>query len=357
LKSLAINPGSTSTKIAVFSGESEIWNRKISHNREEIDSFEELIDQLDWRRNLILAALKEGGFSPGEFDFIMARGGLLDPIPGGTYLIDEEMVQDLRQGKNGEHASNLAAIIARDLAEYAGVPAFTVDPVAVDEFKPEARLSGLPELPRKCQSHALNLKATARKTAERLEQDFREINLIGVHLGGGISIAALKSGRIVDVNNANQGGPYSPERTGTLPSLDLVEYIYQEKQGAGEMEEKIVGRGGLVAYLGTADGREVEERIAAGDSKAELVYRGMIYQIAKEVGAMAAVLSGKIAAIFITGGLANSDYLVGRLEKKINFLAPVHVFPGAAEMEHLAAGGLRVMRGEEEARSYAEARR
>jgi len=357
LKSLAINPGSTSTKVAVFSGEREIWIRDINHSREEIESFAKLIDQLDWRRDLILDALKEGGFSPEEFDFIMARGGLLDPIPGGTYLIDEEMVQDLRQGKNGEHASNLAAIIARQLADKTDVPAYTVDPVSLDEFEPEARLSGLPELPRKCQSHALNLKATARKTAEKLDQDFNDINLIGVHLGGGISIAALKRGRIVDVNNANQGGPYSPERAGTLPSLDLVEYIYRNRPEAEEIKGKIVGRGGLVAYLGTADGRKVEERISAGDREAELIYQGMIYQIAKETGAMAAVLSGEIAAIFLTGGLANSDYLVERLKKRIEFLAPVYLFPGAAEMEHLVAGGLRVMRGEEKVRSYVEARR
>ncbi len=356
MRSLVINPGSTSTKLAVFTDKSPEWEKNINHEREKINSFSRIIEQLDWRLELCIGRLREAGYSQEDFDFVVARGGLLDPIPGGTYLVDEDMIADLKAGKNGEHASNLGAIMAKEISAEADIPAFIVDPVSVDEFEALARLSGLPELPRKCQSHALNLKAIGRKTAAALDKDFFALNQIGVHLGGGISIAALKKGRIVDVNNANQGGPYSPERTGTLPALDLTNYIFTEKPEAAEMKKKIVGKGGLTAYLGTADGRKIEKEIAAGNEKAELIYQGMIYQIAKEIGSMAAVLAGEVAAIFLTGGLANSDYVTEKLEEYVNFLAPVYIFPGTAEMEHLVGGGLRVLQQEEEAKVYAEVR-
>lgn len=351
-KSLIINPGSTSTKIAIFNGSIEEWAETLNHSRNEIDEFNKIIDQLNWREKLILDAIEEAGYQLEDFDFFVARGGLLDPIPGGTYLVGEEIVEDLKAGKNGEHASNLAAIIAYNFADEIKAEAFIVDPVAVDEFKPVARLSGLPELPRKCQSHALNLKAVGRKVAAELGKNFNEINQIGVHLGGGISIAALEYGKIIDVNNANQGGPYSPERVGTLPALDLVNYIFENQPNKSEFKKKLVGKGGLTAYLGTADGREIEDRISSGDQKAKLVYDGMAYQIAKEVGAMAAVLKGEVNAIFLTGGLANSKYLTDAIEEMISYLAPVFIYPGAEEMEHLATGGLRVIRGEEEAKDY-----
>lgn len=351
-KILAVNPGSTSTKIAVFEGEEEIFRNNITHSNKEIEKFDEIIDQLEWRESLIKDYLDKEGFSLTEFTAVVARGGMIAPIPGGTYKIGEKMISDLKSGEYGKHASNLAGIIAYEFADEYNLKAFTVDPVAVDEFEPVARLSGLPEIPRKCQSHALNLKAVARHSAEIQNKEMDEINQIGVHLGGGISIAAMKKGKIVDVNNANQGGPYSPERVGTLPSLEFVEYIYSENPDKNEIEKKMLGRGGLTAYLGTNDGREVEERIESGDKKAELVYNGMIYQIAKEIGSMAVVLDGEVSAIFITGGLANSDYIVNKLKEKVGFIADINVLPGSKEMQHLVKGALRILSGEEELRDY-----
>ena len=352
VKILAINPGSTSTKLAIFSGEEEVWSDALNHSSQEIEKFDSIVDQLDWRQRLIIDNVEQAGYKLDQISAVVARGGLIDPIPGGTYKIDEEMVEDLKSGKNGEHASNLAGIIAYKLAESQNIPAYTVDPVGVDEFEPVARLSGVPELPRRCQSHALNLKAVGRSTAEELNKDITKINLIGVHLGGGISIAAMKKGRIVDVNNANQGGPYSPERVGTIPAIDLVNYIFKEEPEEDNLKRRLVGKGGLAAYLDTNDGREIEEMIDKGNEKAELVYNGMIYQIAKEIGKMAAVLEGDVAAIFVTGGLANSDYIVDRLEDRISFIAPVKVYPGAKEMRHLLEGALRVLEGDEKAKDY-----
>ncbi|MDI3547812.1 MAG: butyrate kinase [Halanaerobiales bacterium] len=352
-----INPGSTSTKVAVFKGEEEVWQDTIKHSIEELGRFDRIIDQLEWRRELILNAIKKAGFKIGDFDCIVARGGAgLDPIPGGVYKIDEVMVEDLEQGKNAEHASNLAGIIAYRLAKEYHLPALTVDPITVDEFEPVARLSGLPELSRRCQSHALNLKAIARRTAKDLGGKLEEINLIGVHLGGGISVAPLKGGRIVDVNNANQGGPYSPERTGTLPVMDLVDYIYREKPSRDALKKKLVGKGGLTAYLGTNDCQKIEQMIEQGDKKAELAYQGMIYQIAKEIGAMATVLLGEVTAIFITGGLARSEYIVEGIKSRVSFIAPVLVYPGAEEMNHLAWGAIRVLSGKEKVKIYARER-
>lgn len=356
IKIFVINPGSTSTKLAVFSGKNLVWEINIEHSSQQIEKFKRIIDQLEWRKDEILKELGKAGFKLKDFKAVVARGGLLDPIPGGTYHIDKEMVKDLRQGKNVEHASNLAGIIAYDLGQEYGIPAYTVDPVAVDEFKPVARLSGLPGLPRRCQSHALNLKAIARKTASELNLKLEECNLIGIHLGGGISVAAIEKGKIIDVNNANQGGPYSPERVGTLPTYDLADYIYREQPEENSFKKRLNGKGGLMAYLGTSDAREVEERIKAGNRKAELAYHGMIYQIGKEIGAMAAVLEGDVQAIFITGGIANSKYVVEGVKEMIDFIAPVKIYPGAEEMNHLAAGALRVLRGKEKARIYTEER-
>ncbi len=351
-KILAVNPGSTSTKIAVFSDDEELWKENISHSSKEIEKYDKIIDQLQWRQEIIKEHLVQNDFSLRNFTAVVARGGLLDPIPGGSYKVDDKMVSDLKSAKNGAHASNLAAIIAYNFAKELNIKAYTVDPVGVDEFEAVARLSGLPEIPRKCQSHALNLKAVARLSAKSKDEEMEKINQIGVHLGGGISIAAMKKGKIVDVNNANQGGPYSPERVGTLPSLDLVEYIFKNKPEEDEFKKKLLGKGGLAAYLDTNDGIEIEKRIKNGDEKAKLVYDGMIYQIAKEIGSMAAVLEGKVTSIFITGGLANSDYIIEKLQEKVSFIADIYVYPGAEEMKHLAKGALRVLKGEEEALDY-----
>ncbi len=351
-KSLVINPGSTSTEIAVFADDKEKWQSALEHHKEDLDNFTTITDQLDWRQDLILREIKEADYSLTNFDFIVARGGLLAPIPGGTYRIDENMIDDLQQCRYGEHASNLAGIIAFRFAQEAGIPAYTVDPVAVDEFIPVARLSGHVELPRRCQSHALNLKGIARRCAEQIGGDINSLNLIGAHLGGGISVAPLRQGRIIDVNNANQGGPFSPERAGTLPALDLVEYIFAKTPDKNELKKDLVGSGGLTAYLDTADAREVEELIASGHEMAEEVYEAMIYQIAKEIGRMAAVLKGRVDAIFLTGGLAHSEYLTSRVKNRVDFIAPVYIFPGSEELISLVRGGLRVMQGREEPKDY-----
>lgn len=355
LQLLIINPGSTSTKLSVFKDREEVWTESINHSGEELANFEKLIDQLDWREGLIREKLKQIGMEIAQFDAIVARGGAgLDPITGGTYLVDKAMLEDLYQGKNAEHASNLAGIIAHNLAKGHDIAVYTVDPVSVDEFEPLARLSGLPEFPRRCQSHTLNLKAIARKTAETLGSPDMDINLIGVHLGGGISVAALKKGKIVDVNNANQDGPYSPERAGSLPVYDLVDYIYKHQPEERSFKKRLVGKGGLLAYLGTSDGREIEKRIAAGDHQARLVYDGLIYQVGKEVGAMASVLKGDVQGIFLTGGLAHSAYVVSGIKERISYLAPILVFPGNEEMRHLAEGALRVLEGKEKPKKYRE---
>ncbi|MFW5986465.1 MAG: butyrate kinase [Halanaerobiales bacterium] len=352
---LVINPGSTSTEVGVYTDEKREWERKISHSRSEIASFSHTIDQLQWRKQRVKKLMQKAGYEISDFDCISARGGVgLDPIRGGTYEIDEEMAADLRKGKNGDHVSNLAGLIALELGKKHQLPVYTVDPVAVDEFIPLARLSGLPAIQRRCQSHALILKATARRAAEEMNCKLAEINIIGVHLGGGISIAALKQGKIIDVNNANQGGPYSPQRTGTLPLVDFIEYLYEEQLDKNELLERLLRQGGLTAYLGTADGQEIENRIQQGNRKAELVYRGMIYQISKEIGAMSAVLNGEVKVIVITGGLAHSQYITKRLEEKIKFIAPVKIYPGAEEMKHLAAGALRVLKGQEQVLKYRE---
>jgi len=353
LKLLIINPGSTSTKLSVFNNHEQIWTENISHTAEELVKFEKLIDQLNWRETLIRKKLKKMHVDIAQYDAIVSRGGAgLDPIAGGTYLIDEKMLIHLYKGKNCEHASNLGGIMAHNLAKENKLIAFTVDPVSVDEFEPLARLSGLPEFPRRCQSHALNLKAIARKSAESLGSIVTDINLIGVHLGGGISIAAMKKGRIVDVNIGDQGGPYSPERAGSLPVYDLVDYLYRQKPDEITFKKRLVGRGGLLAYLGTSDCLKIEKRIEAGDPRAKLVYEGLIYQAGKEIGAMASVLRGDVQAVFITGGLAHSKYIVSGIKKMVSYIGPVLIFPGSEEMRHLAEGVLMVLEGKEEAKKY-----
>jgi len=352
---LVINPGSTSTKIAIYDNEKEKWSNNIKHSHDKLSEYNNVIDQLEWRQKVIEENLKSSGFDINNITAIVARGGAgLDPISGGTYKIDQDMVKDLYNNKNAEHASNLAGIIAYNLSQELDIPCYTVDPISIDEFEPVARLSGIPEIKRKCQSHALNLKAISRKTANELNKNYEDINLIGVHLGGGISIAAIKKGKIIDVNNANQNGPYSPERCGTLPVLDFLEYIYEHNFKKEEVKKRLVGKGGLIAYLGTNDGVQIEKRIDNGDKNAELIYNGMIYQIAKEIGSMAAVLDGNVDAIFITGGLANSDYIIEKLIKKINFISDIYVYPGADELENLALGAYRVLNGKASPKIYSE---
>lgn len=350
---LAINPGSTSTKIAVFDNEELVFEKTLRHSSEEIGQYEKISDQFEFRKNVIEEAVKENGVKIEELDAVVGRGGLLKPIQGGTYKVADNMIEDLKVGVLGEHASNLGGIIAKEIAAAAGCPSFIVDPVVVDELDPVARISGMPELDRKSIFHALNQKATARRAAVELGKKYEETNIIVAHMGGGISVGAHVAGRVVDVANALDGeGPFSPERSGGLPVGDLAKMCFSGKYTLEDIKKKIKGNGGIVAYLGTNDAREVEAMIEEGNEKAKLVYEAMAYQVAKEIGACAAVLKGKVDAIVLTGGIAYSKMFVKWIEERISFIGEVKVYPGEDEMIALAQGALRVLKGEEEAKTY-----
>ncbi len=350
---LAINPGSTSTKIAVFENEEEIFEKTLRHSTEEICKYEKIADQFEFRKSVIEEALKEGGIEISSLSAVVGRGGLLKPIAGGTYAVSENMIEDLKVGVLGEHASNLGGIIAKEIASEAGVGAFIVDPVVVDEMNDVARISGMPEVDRKSIFHALNQKAVARRAAAEMGKKYDEVNIIVAHMGGGVSVGAHEKGRVIDVNNALDGeGPFSPERAGGLPVGDTVKLCYSEKFTLGEMKKKLKGNGGLVAYLGTNDARDVEKMIEDGDEKAKIIYDAMSYQTAKEIGSCAAALKGKVDAIVLTGGIAYSKIVTSYIEERVGFICPVKIYPGEDEMIALAQGGLRVLRGEEEAKSY-----
>lgn len=352
---LVINPGSTSTKLAVFRDNEPVYTETLRHSREDLEAYPGLDGQFAYRRRLVLEALEKSGVKPADLDAVVGRGGLLKPIPGGTYLVNEAMLADLRAQKRGAHASNLGGLVARSIADALGIPAYIVDPVGVDEKEPLSRISGMPENPRESLFHALNQKAVARRAAQDLGKEYTDINLIVAHLGGGISVGAHARGRVIDVNDALAGdGPFTPERSGGLPVGKLVEMCYSGLYTKEEMMQKIVGSGGLAAYLGTTDALAVESRIAGGDQEARLVYEAMAYQVAREIGACAAVLKGDVAAVVITGGIAHSRMLVAWIEERVRFIAPVRVYPGEHEMEALAAGGLRVLAGLEKAQNYAE---
>ena len=350
---LVVNPGSTSTKISVFEGPKEIYTKTLYHSNEELAKFEHISDQLEFRVEVIENQLAQNGFADRKIDAVVGRGGLLHPLEGGTYRVNEKMVEELREARYGEHASNLGAIIAYQIGNQHGAPAFIVDPVVVDELDDIARLSGLPELPRKSIFHALNQKAVARKAAKRLGKEYSDCTLIVAHMGGGITVGVHKNGRVIDVNNGLDGeGPYTPERTGTLPVGDLIRLCYSGKYTRSEMLKKNKGQGGVVAYLGTNDMREVERRAVAGEQPWRLVYEGMAYQVAKEICALAAVVQGKVDGIVLTGGVAHSKVFTGWIRERVDFLAPVLEFPGEEEMEALALGAYRVLTGEEEAKEY-----
>ena len=351
---LIMNPGSTSTKIAVFADEQPLFTESLRHSAEEVGRFARVYDQYAFRRDLIVARLQERGVEIASLSAVVGRGGLLRPIPGGTYRVNEAMLKDLREAPNGEHASNLGALLAHEIANAAGgIPAFIVDPVVVDEMEPVARLSGLPGMPRRSIFHALNQKATARRVARDLGKAYEEVNLVVVHLGGGVTVGAHRKGRVIDVNNGLDGeGPFSPERVGTLPSLGLIHLSFSWRYTLLEISKMLVGKGGLVAHLGTNDARLVEERIAAGDTRAERVYRAMAYQVAKEVGRAAVALSGQVDRVVLTGGLAYSELLTGWIRERVAWIGPVAVYPGEDEMQALAEGALRVLRGQELPRSY-----
>lgn len=349
---LTINPGSTSTKIAIYEEEKCLFEEVIRHNKVDLSSFEDIYAQYDYRRELVEQALLKHGFSAADLNAVVGRGGALKPIQGGTYEVNDVMVDDLYHHVQTQHASNLGGLLARGIAEPHALPSFIVDPVCVDELDPIARISGWPEIPRRSLFHALNLKATARRAALDLGKDFADVTLVMGHLGGGISFAVQKNGRMIDVTNPMDGGAFSPERTGDIPLSPLVELCYSGRYTFQEMMRKMIGRGGLLAHLGTDDAREVERRMDAGDEQAALVYQAMAYQIAKEIAALATVVNGQFDAIILTGGLAYSSRLVEWIRQRVQFMGKVMVYPGEDELLALSQGALRVLHGEEKAIVY-----
>ena len=350
---LVINPGSTSTKLAVFDDNSEVFKENISHPVNELSKFEKIIDQYEFRKDVIIKVLSNAQFDLKQFSAIVGRGGLLKPIPSGTYLVNERMIETLKKGEYGEHASNLGAILAKSIAEPLGIPAYIVDPVVVDEMEEIARLSGLPQLKRKSIFHALNQKAVGRRAAEELGKEYEDCNFIIAHLGGGISVGAHRKGKVVDVNNALNGdGPFTPERSGGLPAWDLVKLSISGQYTKDEIKKMITGKGGVVAYLGTNDMREVEKKVMEGDKRYKLVFEAMAYQVAKEIASLSAVLSGNVDAIILTGGLAYSEIFTNWIIERVKFIAKVLVYGGEDEMKALALGALRVLKGEEKVKLY-----
>lgn len=354
IRILAINPGSTSTKIAVYIGSSPVFIQTIQHSSRQLEKYKIITDQFGFRKELILKELKEADIRLDLIRVVMGRGGLLKPVESGVFEVNEKMIEALRTCKYGEHASNLGGLIAWDIARsLPDAKAYITNPVVVDEFGPLARYSGHPLLPRRSIFHALNQKAVAREHARSIMKKYEDLNLIVVHLGGGITVGAHKKGCVVDVNQGLDGdGPFSPERSGTLPAGDLVRLCFSGKYTLEEILKMIKGEGGLVAYLGTNSAYEVEQRAANGDEKARMVYDAMAYQVAKEVGAMGAVLNFEIDGILITGGIANDKYFVNQVISYVHHLAPVHVYPGEDEMKALAQNGLRVVTGEVKPKIY-----
>lgn len=352
-KLLIINPGSTSTKIGVYEDTKELFEETLRHSSEEIGKYETIFDQIDFRKEIIVNILKEKNFDLNTLAAVVGRGGMLRPMESGTYKVNDNMLEDLKIGVQGQHASNLGGILADRIAKELNIPAFIVDPVVVDELDEVARVSGVPELPRLSKFHALNQKAVAKRYAKENNIGYSDLNLIVVHMGGGVSVGAHKKGRVVDVNNALDGeGPFSPERAGTVPVGDLIKLCYSNKYTEKEIYSKIIGKGGYVAYLNTNDARDVIKLVEEGDKEAKLYLDAFIYQIAKAVGANATVLEGKVDSIILTGGIAYSDVVVEALKSRIGWISNVTVYPGEDELLALAEGALRVLNGEEEAKEY-----
>ncbi|HAG16897.1 MAG TPA: butyrate kinase [Bacteroidales bacterium] len=355
IRIIAINPGSTSTKIAVYENETPVLIKNITHSAEDLAPFEKITDQFEYRKNIIYKVLQDAEIRLDLVRAIVGRGGLVKPIESGVYLVNEKMKQDLINSPLGaEHASNLGGLIAADLAKL--IPnskAYIANPVVVDELDDIARYSGHPLLPRMSIFHALNQKAVARQHAKSLMQKYEDMNLIVVHLGGGITVGAHKKGRVVDVNQGLDGdGPFSPERTGTLPVGALIRLCFSGKYTEAEMLKMNKGAGGLVAYLGTNSAYEVEQRAQNGDLEAKNIFAAMAYQVAKEIGAMFAVLNGEVDGILITGGVAHSKWFVNQISQRVYKMAPIHIYPGEDEMRALAFNGLRIIRGETIAKEY-----
>lgn len=350
---LVLNPGSTSTKLALYEGETPLMEKTVRHGADDFAACPTVMEQKSVRLKYLEAALAEYGFDPAALSAVVGRGGVVRPVASGTYAVNGAMLRDLTSGKAATHASSLGGIIAHEFGSKYGIPAFVVDPVVVDELSPQARLTGIPEIQRRSVFHALNTKAVARRCAERLGKRYEDARFVVAHMGGGITVGAHLCGRVVDVNDGLAGeGPFTPERCGAVPLEMVVELCFSGKYGQQEMLDFCHKRGGMAAHLGTNDMRQVEERIRQGDEQAALVLETMAYQVAKEVGAMAAALQGKADALIFTGGLAYSELFIAAIGKYVEHFAPVMVVPGEFEMDALALGALRVLGGEEEALEY-----
>ena len=353
IKSLIINPGSTSTKIGVFEDETLLFEETLRHSTEEISQYATIVDQKDFRKKIITDLLAEKNFDMKSLGMVVGRGGMLKPIPGGTYAVTDDLLNDLKIGKQGQHASNLGGMLAREIGDEIGVPSFIVDPVVVDELGTVARYSGVPELPRTSVFHALNQKAVAKRYAKESGKSYGDLNLIVVHMGGGVSVGAHQAGKVIDVFNALDGdGAFSPERAGSAPVGALIKMCFSGEYTEKEVYKKFVGGGGLNAYLGTNDMRDVEKMVNEGDAKATEVRDAFIFQVAKDIGSMACVLKGKVDQIVVTGGIAYDKGVVAGLKEAAEWIAPFTVYPGEDELLALVQGGLRVLNGEEQAGTY-----
>ena len=353
IKSLIINPGSTSTKIGVFEDETLLFEETLRHSTEEIGQFANIVDQKDFRKKIITDLLEAKEFDIKSLNVVVGRGGMLKPIPGGTYAVTEELLEDLKKGVQGQHASNLGGILAKEIGDSIGAPSYIVDPVVVDELMPIARYSGVPELPRVSIFHALNQKAVAKRYAKEIGKPYESLRLIVVHMGGGVSVGAHENGRVIDVFNALDGdGAFSPERAGGVPNGALIKMCFSGKYTEKEVYAKMVGKGGFNAYLGTNDMREVTKQADGGDEKAIEAKQAFLLQVAKDIGSMACVLNGKVDQIIVTGGIAYGADVVAALKERAEWIAPFTVYPGEDELLALAQGALRVLNGEEEAKAY-----
>lgn len=350
---LVINPGSTSMKVALYTEEDVVATDTIRHTNEELAQFKRIIDQKEFRKKLILGFMETEGYGPDDLQAVVGRGGLLKPIPGGTYIVEEDMLKDLREEKYNTHASNLGAILANEIAEMAGVNAYIVDPVVVDELDDVARISGLKGIDRRSVVHALNQKAVARKILQQNNKTYENSNVIVAHLGGGASIGAHQNGKMIDVVNGLDGeGPFTPERTGGLPLYDFAKMILEQKLDLDQVKKLLAGNGGMKSYLNEIDIRNVLEMINNGDEEAELILRAMTYQLAKAIGEMATVLKGKVDMIILTGGGSYSEFIVNHTKERVAWIAPVEVMPGEMEMDALHEGVMRVLNKEEEPKRY-----
>lgn len=354
MKIFTINPGSTSTKVALFEGDQELWSDSESYPAEVVASQTSVEERIEFRYDRIMLMLKTHNTNITCIDAFAGRGGLLHPLASGAWLVNDAMLEDIYSEHYGVHASNLGAPLARRMAQEAGgKPAYIVDPVVVDERIPEAAISGVPEIPFRSIFHALNQRAVAHRVAKQLGKQFSDCSFVVAHLGGGVSVGAHRKGRVIDINQALGGtGPMSPERAGTVPAQGLIDMCFSGKFSKSEINKKITGQGGLVAHLGTNDFRQVVEMVEKGDEKAKLIFEALCHQVAKEIGAAATVLRGEIDAIIITGGLAHSKELCRGIESRVSWISPVIASPGEDELRALAEGVGRVLRGEDEAKIY-----